>query len=232
MNNFFSPHSPGSNCEPDDCEGALDSLKQFITEYEIPETCDQAEPEHSETEDINVNVDVDDISKNIHSYIAGYMAKKNFKTTGSCVSCKSSLLTPGHRTTEHILIEERAYSPKALLRPSTNFRVMFTNAEKVLRYCMPQICNQVNLKQKLLLKIKKNVPNNFTCQTHDMFTIFSDIFVTFFLNMYIKNVNNILRGLDLRESRITDQIKRKAYIKYIKDRSKKDKIAKMKMLTI
>ncbi|KAI4465126.1 thap-type zinc finger superfamily [Holotrichia oblita] len=38
INNFMSTHSPGANCEEDDCEGALHSLKRYI--YEVPEEDD------------------------------------------------------------------------------------------------------------------------------------------------------------------------------------------------
>lgn len=32
INNFVSSHSPGANCERDDCEGALDSMRCFLSE--------------------------------------------------------------------------------------------------------------------------------------------------------------------------------------------------------
>ncbi|KAK9736456.1 hypothetical protein QE152_g12480 [Popillia japonica] len=121
----MSAHSPGANCEEDDCEGALHSLKRYI--YEVPEEdnissvdiLDDEKPPYYTLSQIS-----DTVVINSHAYIAGYMASRILKSIGSCKTCRTNLVSTKNKE-HHILIECRAYSAKALVRPETGFISLF-----------------------------------------------------------------------------------------------------------
>ncbi|KAK9730592.1 hypothetical protein QE152_g14456 [Popillia japonica] len=66
---------------------------------------------------------------NRHAYIAGYMARRILKSIGSCKTCRTSLVSTKN-TEQHILIECRTYSAKALVRPETGFISLFDENQK------------------------------------------------------------------------------------------------------
>ncbi|KAK9710416.1 Transposase protein [Popillia japonica] len=113
VNNFASPHSPGANCEEDNSDDALDSLKNFI--YKIQEdTTDidtiEEEDDHfafttiykiqEDTTDIDTIEEEDDhfafttannerINKT-HAYIPGNVARKILRKVGPCKQCANN----------------------------------------------------------------------------------------------------------------------------------------------
>ncbi|XP_025414534.1 uncharacterized protein LOC112686472 [Sipha flava] len=83
INNFTSNHSVGSNCENDDCDGALDNLKNFlIDEIPLEETIIQS-PTESMIEIEIPNVKIPSSNSQVNSgsraYVAGWLTRMNYK---------------------------------------------------------------------------------------------------------------------------------------------------------
>ncbi|KAK9737477.1 hypothetical protein QE152_g10681 [Popillia japonica] len=117
----MSARSPGANCEENDCEDALHSLKRYI--YEVPEEDDISSVDILDDEEppyYTLSPISDTMVINSHAYIAGYMVSRILKSIGSCKICRSNLISTKN-TEQYILIECRAYSAKALARPETGF---------------------------------------------------------------------------------------------------------------
>lgn len=166
---------------------------------------------------------------NAHPYLAGYMARKIFKKIGACPNCKRDFLKSSEDEVFPIL-EARAYSPKALTRPNSNFLRLFRKCNDVLHYFLPKVCANRNVKSNLVSYLHVLIPNSLTCSDHEGFQMFTEMFVIFYIHMWVKNVNKILKGGDSRRLAINDPIKRKAQIIYLKHRASKKKIRQTKQL--
>lgn len=146
INNFMSAHSPASNCEKDESEGALDSLKEFLMrEMEGIAPTDTHEDALIDPKFVFSDTKHAIIIKT-HAYIAGYLARRILRAIGGCKQCKNALITK-EATEEHLLIEERAYNPKALVRPSTPFINIFSKCNDVVHHYLPMLCTE-NLSRK------------------------------------------------------------------------------------
>lgn len=81
--------SPGGNCEEDESEGALDTLRNFIISEDTPDSVENiALPiitPYSRAPDI--------LEENIDHYIAGAVARYILRKVKGCQLCKSRLLT-------------------------------------------------------------------------------------------------------------------------------------------
>jgi hypothetical protein len=149
LNNFTSSHSPNSNCQEDDGE-ALDTLKKFLQVDmsgieplpEITEELVEGEEEFKVTGNINV------ITTQLHSYLAGYIGKQYLKRI-VCKTCRNHILT--NIREEGGLVEARAYSAKALLNANSKFRRIFSRSCEVLFFC--QKCVLQPIKKKIETKI-------------------------------------------------------------------------------
>lgn len=226
VNNFVSSHSPGANCEEDMHEGALNNLKCFL----YPSTAVSDKNEENMAVPIEITKTFVFEENNFtqiqsHSYIAGYMAKSIFKLIGVCKSCRNDLVSDVSEV-HHQLIYSRAYGPKALLRPHTNFTEIFSKCNQVLHHYLPIICHEKDLSLKLSEKINKYVSFNFSCKKHNIKNIFIQKFVHFYIYCWIKNVNKILKGDDKRS--INDNIKKLALVKCEKEKKKKAAITNIK----
>lgn len=86
---FMVSQSPGGNCEEDESEGALDTLRNFIISEDTPDSVENiALPiitPYSRAPDI--------LEENIDHYIAGAVARYILRKVKGCQLCKSRLLT-------------------------------------------------------------------------------------------------------------------------------------------
>jgi hypothetical protein len=144
VNNFLSPHSPGSNCEEDEIEGALDSLRHFVEGKNVG----------VQTLQINIEQDPNFSFAFTKNCIENYVARSLLKSIGVCSSCREQLLL-GSVNTDPVL-QFRDYRPNALLRPGSHFILLFKKAGQVLTYYIPKICTKNNA---------KNVENLFVATT-------------------------------------------------------------------
>lgn len=145
--------------------------------------------------------------------------------------CRRSMLASIHED-HHYLIEARAYGPKALLRPNTNFLKTFTKAEHVARIFTNKNATILNFKKNLMKTLALHIENVFHCQKHDLFNLLLDKFCIFYIFMYTKNINLILKGIESRSGRIDDVLKKLALVKYNKTANKKSALKNMKKLIV
>lgn len=229
INNFSSPHSPNANCEEDDNK-VLNSLKSLLT-------VDRDEGGN----DILVNLDVSDIEFNnvtdpgivsTHAYIAGYIAKGIKKKIDDCQTCMNQLQAApsSFPSEEHSLIQEREYWAKSLIRTKTQFRRMFTNMTILFNQVIRQIILKNNIKKQLKFIFLNKLYNPFLCKEHNIFDLYIDIFLNFFIFTYLKNINSILKGLVEYNSKDNDILKQMAWQKYLRLKAKNKKIAGLKKL--
>ncbi|KAL5240248.1 hypothetical protein ACI65C_007658 [Semiaphis heraclei] len=77
INNFTSNHSVGSNCENDDCDGALDNLKNFLfDEVPLEDTNIQSPMESMieiEIPDVKVPSSNSQVNSGSRAYVAGWI---------------------------------------------------------------------------------------------------------------------------------------------------------------
>lgn len=212
INNFVSPHSPGANCEEDDTDGPLDSLRFFIMG-------DQGSEEAGIT-NIDANVEVSDQLKlktvtdmriiQNETYLTGYLSKQILKNIGICKVCRSALVAPSDSSSDEDLIYYRSYGPRALMRPRTKFVTLFNLCYQVCHFYIVKLITCSNIKAHILNLLYKhiNVINFPACNQHDLMGFFFKHFVNFYIYAYIKSVNNILSGKILKN--VNDAIKHQA----------------------
>jgi len=88
------------------------------------------------------------------------------------------------------------------------------------------------VKKKLSIILKNKLYNPFLCKNHNIFDVCIDLFLFFYLNRYLKNINLVLKGqtsLNLKED---DYFKKLAWQRFLSLKSKKGKIQLMKQITI
>lgn len=181
INNFMGTHSPGANCEDEGSEGALeDNLTAFITapklladkekmavELQLPD-CPLLEYESNNL-----------IEKNVQTYIAGFVAKRILKHIGVCKVCRSQLLTDKQEIEEFLLIKNRAYSQRALLRPSSCFSKLLSKYSYNMQVYIEKYCIKNNL-SGILKQIYDDIDFiHFTSKCHNIKELFQD-FLTLF----------------------------------------------------
>lgn len=167
VNNFFSLHSPGANCEDDKHEGPLDNLRCFLTGEVIAGI--------APIEDSSVIVEPPQnipifrkskIARCTATYISGFVAKKMLRKVSSCSACKKNLFFRDNNN-DLDFIEARQYNRSKLAIPGTFLNFLVTNVLTRLFYVLPRICHVKNLSvvlQHILLKeFKFNVIN---CPQH------------------------------------------------------------------
>ncbi|KAF5283895.1 hypothetical protein FQA39_LY04715 [Lamprigera yunnana] len=222
VSNFTSRHSTNDNCVEDDSLGALNGLKHFLYNKmgfeDIPLTPIPAHP------DLKFSM----ITKNhqtfnSHPYLVGYMARRVFIKIVRCENCRHDLFKNSDDNIFEML-EARA------TRPNSNFVNIFRKCNDVLHYFLPKICCGGSIRASMIKYLQMFVSNNFTCQEHDMFSIFINMFVPFYIHMWVKNINKVLKAIDSRKTAINDPIKKAAALKSLKFKRTKHKINKSKFL--
>lgn len=92
VNNFFSTHSPGANCEEDFSLGALDNLRCFLTGEEVAGVTLL-----DTSEEASLNLNLDDLPRTIRktrvakatlAYVSGYIEKKKKSKFGNGDECR------------------------------------------------------------------------------------------------------------------------------------------------
>ncbi|KAI4454194.1 hat family dimerization domaincontaining protein-related [Holotrichia oblita] len=185
INNFFNKHSPGSNCEEDDSEGALSTLRQFLLHgrsvYETIRPTVQIQPP-----DAVSPLDIESTSasvKGTHGYIAGYIGKRVLTKLKKCSICLSELQYTGSGLPlEHNIINIRSYSANALCKPTTMYYKVFKSIIDIVSCNIPNVCYMPNIKAILCKYVMDNVQFHFTCKIHDVKNILTDYILTFYIN--------------------------------------------------
>ena len=205
INNFMSPHSPGANCEPDEHDGTISTLRQFLeVEDEDHHSMDTSEEDENE-QPPQLPAECSYLGHQSQVYVAGYLAKKILKST-NCEHCRVQLITT-NILPDHTLINYKTYPSSTLLNPDTVFIILYKKFAAIAHFYVATICTDQTSKisMKLSSKIDKWINNPFVCVEHNLFVIFKENFFPFYLNTWVKNVNKILKGIDSRN--VDDKIK-------------------------
>ena len=153
------------------------------------------------------------------TYVAGFLAKKDFQKIKACSQCRKDLLSTDRSSCEYFLIETRAYSPNALLAPSTNFNIYFQKCIDILSHILPQTWHYFNISKVLRLTLKSLCHDDiFICEIHNTLNLGEIIIYNYSQNGFfykglkqydelpdfVKNCNN----LNSFKRSCTDYIKR------------------------
>ncbi len=128
----------------------------------------------------------------------------------------------------HTMIDYRVYSHKALLRPTTLFIDIFTKLNEIMYAFFLRFCIEDSIKMKMKFCIRKFVRNPFTCDKHNLYEIFLNVFLELYIHTWIINVNSILKGKHVRN--INDDVKAEAFNRYKVYRGQKLAVTKLKQL--
>lgn len=202
----MAPHSVNANCEDDECDGALDTLKNFIID-EVPIDVEAA-PFEPLTHDLHFSQEEpDELRIKTHSYISGYVLRKLLRQTNSCAYCKESL-SASNISSEHDIIIARSYKNCNMTCPSSNFRKLFTETTKVMSTVLNTVCERTNVSRHLIDVTQEYVSLDlFSCPQHDLKNVFLKTVARIHTHSWVKTVNRILNGQRLFS---TDPIKIKA----------------------
>lgn len=176
INNFTSHHSVGSNCENDDCDGALDNLKNFLfDEVPLEETIIQRPMESMieiEIPDVEMPSSKCQVNSGSRAYVAGWVIKKIKKITKNCRLCVS-MLSSDVVLDEHFIIQLRNYSQCKLFLPDKNvinlysYIIQFFNLNFHHFAYKKGGCNIFKNIVKQIISFQ-----NLICENHDLSIIF------------------------------------------------------------
>jgi len=222
INNFTSNHLVGSNCENDDCDGALDNLKNFLfDEVPLEETIIQSPMESMieiEITDIEMPSSNTQVTSGSRAYVAGWVVKKIKKITKNCRSYVS-MLSSDIVLDEHFIIELRNYSQCKLVLPNKNvinlysFIIQFFNLNFHHFAYKKGGCNIFKNIVKQVISLQ-----NLICKIHDLFIIFVNTVCNLLIYSYTNHINCILsKG----EQLVTQDLIKLSANTYFKKYSKK-----------
>lgn len=197
INNLVSSHSVGANCEADDSIGVLDNLQTFILGQKDT-VCDHVQvPEAVFPQFSKVNRTF--VENHTSAYVAGYVIKKVLPP--ECPDCLKKICTEDELD-ENVLIHQRQYPDSKLQFPSIKFLNIFNQVTYLVLCVVPKLICTYEIKQKIITQIKTKFEEDVRalfCTTHMSNTnLFIKVVVNIILFSYIKNINKILSGKDIR----------------------------------
>lgn len=222
INNFTSNHSVGSNCKNNDCDGALDNLKNFLFD-EVP----IEDPiQNLVEENITIEIPAADTSSSnsevnlgSRAYVAGWVTKKIKKLTKNCCMCTSKL-SSDIILDEHFIIQIRYYSLCNLILPDKNVINLYSYVIQLFNLNFHQFAFKKSGYTTFKNIIKHIIPLfNCNCKNHDLDTIFVNTVCNLLIYSYTNHINRILNKGELIST--ADPIKLSAntyYKKYSKKR--------------
>lgn len=223
INNFFSVHSPGTNCEMDP-NVALDNLNNLLL-------CKQEQT--STTTNFKVVLPINVTSNNnlshlgrcVVKYVAGFVLKKMLKLI-NCKKCRKDLLSG--TDDYNFMIDAKKIHPNALITPGAKVNSYFCFFICKLNKYLEENCSQSNIKANVILYLTQyDIPLGCELHTDSLKNMFVKYISYYYLQIWIKNINKTLKGKDENaDKKKYNKIRILAstrYIKYKKSRSKLNK---------
>jgi hypothetical protein len=233
INNFFSRHSTGANCEKDFTVGALDNLRSFLT-GEVIAGVSRLEPDVEVVlPDLPLHCKKSQVAKATLAYLAGYIAKTLLKKHSSCTTCREVLL----RTLGNIpqVIEARNFNQNRFLTQPGSFLYYVTSEActrlvyLISRYCKYETIHKIL--ESILVKFENFTPSN--CIEHnDLGHLTAVLLIKTIVNFWTRHVNLVIAGKDQNflyltkhapNKNLLDPVKLEAHEKYVKRRHLKKK---------
>jgi len=151
INNLTSSHSIGSNCENDDCDGALDNLKEFL----FNDNLTGIHPlEDAEDAIITLEIPIPNqqsyasINSNSRAYVTGWVMKKIKKITKNCNHCMTTMHSDAVLK-EHMVIQARMYEDCNLQYPNEEAMSIFSYIIQMFNFNFHKFVFKSNLKKSL-----------------------------------------------------------------------------------
>ncbi|CAH0564359.1 unnamed protein product [Brassicogethes aeneus] len=205
VSRFSSSHSVGSNCEEDLSEGPLSTLKRFVLQQENVPVSEGAIERTPVKEALATDFATD--------YVAGAILKKFFRRF-SCDACYK-YLSSAQPLPEHLQV--RQFEGHNLINPDYLFSYTLNNTTIFILEILPSIIHKYGIKKIILTELQNQHFQFLLCDEHihlkhdDLFKVIINVV----LFDYIKLLNRVLRGIDLRLIDSNDLF-RKAHEKFLK----------------
>lgn len=234
INNLTATHSVGANCEVDNSEDVLDSLKEFVLLNNYEETVKNLEEEQYDcnitTQIIsdNINQIPSIVQKNTRSYVTGWVIKKIKPFLNNCKICQYKL-TSNKFLNEHNFINVREYDKSKLNYPTSESTHLYTLVIHFFNMFISDFIAKPNLQKHLISNIKNYIDiQSLNCPKHDLQNIFLNASVRLLIFSYVKEINYILNKGENNTKDSLNTVKIAA-LKYTKTyKTKKIKINLMK----
>lgn len=195
INNFTSSHSIGSNCENDDCNEALDNLKEFLFNDNLTGIHPLGDAEDAiiilETP-IHNQQPYASVNSNSRAYVTGWVMKKIKKITKNCNHCMSTMQSDAVMK-EHMVIQARMYEDCNLQYPNDEAMNIFSYIIQMFNFNFHKFVFKSNLKKSFYESLVLNLPVNYlTCPYHDLTDIFIKTTTDLLIYSYINHINRII----------------------------------------
>lgn len=121
ISNLTTKHSVGANCETDNSEGILDSLRELVLLNDFEDVEENIETEQTQIIEsyFNIHQSVNsNIQNNIRSYVTGWIIKKIKPLLNNCKICQNKL-TSNKFLNEHNFINVFEYQKCKLNYPTS-----------------------------------------------------------------------------------------------------------------
>lgn len=145
LNNFIAVKSVGTNCEADDSEGALLTLRELLQPEE-----NQEPPTHIDINipEPNFNIYESRISIQVSNYVSGFVLNKLHPIIVGCQTCKNDFTTTEIGTPHHFILE-REYIPEKMKLKYLGYAAVasFMEIKKMTYYILE---NNIHIKKNLV----------------------------------------------------------------------------------
>jgi len=213
INYFTSSHLFGSNCENDDCDGALDNLKDFLFN-DIP--IDETNLVDDEINSVSLETPVQEfrhhniLNSNSRAYVTGWVIKKIKKLTKNC-NYRMENITSHQMLKEHMVIQIRQYDNCNLNYLNEVAMDIFNYLIEIFNLNFDKFVYKCNSKTSFNYLITNFIPSSYlTCPIHDLFNMFLKTTTNLLIYSYITHTNRILTKGE--KSVTSDQIKNNAMV--------------------
>lgn len=229
INNFFSVHSPGANCEKDP-NVPLDNLNKLLLNNNEKEDCAVINVEQELLPvTFGNNNQVSHLGRNTVKYVAGFVVKKIFKFI-TCANCRKDIKSGSDEY--NFLIDAKKYHKNALITPGAKINSYFCFFICNLNNYLEKNCTQTDIKKKMLLHLRK-YDISIGCNSHRdrVNNIFFKFLSHYYLQIWIKNINKTLKGKDENINKEKyNKIRLLAYKRYLNQKRKQLKFKSLKKL--
>ncbi|KAL0881407.1 hypothetical protein ABMA27_001275 [Loxostege sticticalis] len=196
INNLSSLHSPGANCEYDDCKIFKTLNTLFFDEPEMSSCTAEVDFEDCNSDDIFVCLSEKRKDPKIRAqleYVTGYVLKKNYKK--KCETCKESLFD---RSKESIIqIREFFDNKKCLTYPSQALLKCFSHIQDVVIRIIQNDSRKNNIQAYIKTILSIVIDYSFiNCVEHkaDIIKKLENVSLNLFIYNWCKDTNKILAG--------------------------------------
>lgn len=156
------------------------------------------------------------LHKSTRVYVGGYLLRNVLKSVKQCKCCRKYLVGNAKTTNNVELLLSRQFTKTLRLKvPTNDFVGKFEKCNAIAQRVLPKICEKKGIQARLVRILAKHVIDwNEVCSKHNLGDVFLDLYTLFYIRVWCRNVNRVLRGKDVRD--INDEIKQMALDRFQK----------------